>query len=86
MLYGAAWRVARAMGYRKIITYTLKSEHGTSLKAAGWNCTGEAGCLEWKSNRERRRNPLPLERDLPPHDKKLRYQKCLPGQEKPGYK
>jgi hypothetical protein len=25
MLYGAAWRAARAMGYRKIITYTLKS-------------------------------------------------------------
>ena len=24
MLYGAAWRAARALGYRKLITYTLK--------------------------------------------------------------
>lgn len=35
-LYAAAWRAARAMGYEKLITYTLKSESGTSLKAAGW--------------------------------------------------
>jgi hypothetical protein len=35
-LYGAAWRAARAMGYQRLITYTLKAEPGTSLKAAGW--------------------------------------------------
>lgn len=35
-LYAAAWRAAKAMGYRKIGTYTLGSEDGTSLKAAGW--------------------------------------------------
>jgi hypothetical protein len=34
-LVGAAWRVARAMGYRRLITYTLASEPGTSLRAAG---------------------------------------------------
>src|SRR5262245_34252964 len=31
MLYGAAWRAARALGYRRLITYTLASEAGTSL-------------------------------------------------------
>ena len=36
MLYAAAWRSARAMGYRRLITYTLITEEGTSLKAAGW--------------------------------------------------
>lgn len=36
MLYGAAWRAARALGYRRLITYTLAEEPGTSLKAAGW--------------------------------------------------
>lgn len=36
MLYGAAARASRAMGYRRVITYTLKRERGTSLRAAGW--------------------------------------------------
>lgn len=35
-LYAAAWRAARAMGYRRMITYTLIKEKGTSVKAAGW--------------------------------------------------
>lgn len=35
-LYAAAWRAARALGYRRLITYTLASEAGTSLRAAGW--------------------------------------------------
>lgn len=35
-LYGAAARIARELGYSKIITYILESEPGTSLKAAGW--------------------------------------------------
>lgn len=36
MLYGAAWRATQALGYRRLITYTLRAETGTSLKAAGW--------------------------------------------------
>jgi hypothetical protein len=35
-LYGAARRVARALGYARIYTYTRASEPGTSLRAAGW--------------------------------------------------
>ena len=31
MLYGAAWRAARALGYRRLGTYTLQTEPGTSL-------------------------------------------------------
>lgn len=36
MLYGAAWRAAKALGYKRLITFTLASESGTSLRAAGW--------------------------------------------------
>ncbi len=36
MLYAACWRAARALGYRRMGTYTLASEPGTSLRAAGW--------------------------------------------------
>jgi hypothetical protein len=35
-LYAAAWRAARAMGYRRLITFTLSTESGISLTAAGW--------------------------------------------------
>jgi hypothetical protein len=47
MLYAAAWRTARAMGYRKLITYILETETGTSLRAAGWKCIGKTGGLSW---------------------------------------
>lgn len=36
MLYGAVWRAAKAMGYRRAITYTQAGECGASLRAAGW--------------------------------------------------
>jgi len=36
LLYGWASRQARKRGMGKIITYTLESEDGTSLRAAGW--------------------------------------------------
>lgn len=36
MLYGAVWRAAKAMGYKRCITYTQADETGASLRAAGW--------------------------------------------------
>jgi hypothetical protein len=36
MLYRAAWRAAKAMGYRRLITYTLQEEGGASLRRARW--------------------------------------------------
>jgi hypothetical protein len=39
-LYAAAFRAARAMGYRRVITYTLPEESGASLKAAGFRIDG----------------------------------------------
>jgi hypothetical protein len=35
-LYGAACRAARALGYRRAITYTLRSEPGSSVRASGF--------------------------------------------------
>lgn len=70
MLYAAAARAAKAMGYRKIITYTLDSEPGTSLRAAGWMCAGRAGGKRWTGNR------CPAV-DLCPPQMKLRYEKLL---------
>ena len=36
MLYGAAWRATRALGYRRLVTYTQQGESGASLRGAGW--------------------------------------------------
>lgn len=47
MLYRAAWRTARAMGYRKLVTYTLPEEGGASCRAAGMRCLGSAGGGSW---------------------------------------
>jgi hypothetical protein len=41
MLYGAAWRACKAMGYTKLITYTRRSEGGESLRAVGWRTVAE---------------------------------------------
>ena len=50
LLYAACARVAKEMGYRKIITYILGSEIGTSLKASGWVLEDEkCGGRSWSS-------------------------------------
>ena len=36
MLYAACWRAAQALGYRRLVTYTMADESGASLRAAGW--------------------------------------------------
>lgn len=41
MLYGAAWRAAKALGYRRLITYTQEGESGSSLRGAGWRIVAQ---------------------------------------------
>ena len=64
MLYSAAWRAARAMGYLRMLTYILESESGTSLKAAGWVCRGPAGGGSWSCKSRPRQDKHPLERKV----------------------
>jgi hypothetical protein len=47
MLYGAAWRAAKALGYKKLITYTLEEEGGASLRASNWKLIGMRGGGNW---------------------------------------
>ena len=46
-LYGVAARVARELGYKKIITYILDTEPGTSLLAAGWHKEADIRGKSW---------------------------------------
>jgi hypothetical protein len=63
-LYGAAWRACRALGYRRLITYVLNTESGTSLVAAGWKCVGECGGGSWSVPSRPRVDRHPLQRKL----------------------
>jgi hypothetical protein len=63
-LYAAAWRAARAMGYRKVVTYILASERGTSLKAAGWACVGSSRGGSWNCISRPRIDKHPLQSKL----------------------
>ena len=54
-LYSRAARIAKEMGYTKIITYILESEDGASLKASGWTCEAEnVGGGHWDTPSRRR--------------------------------
>jgi hypothetical protein len=61
-LYSRCARAADAMGFDFIQTYTLESESGTSLRAAGWTCEGivRRDGKGW-NNRDGRRTDQPTE-------------------------
>lgn len=46
-LYGLAWQATKALGYKRLITYTLETEGGASLRGAGWICLGKTGGGSW---------------------------------------
>lgn len=60
MLYAAAWRATKAMGYKRLITYTLKEEAGTSLRAAGWHALYETTGGSWSCASRPRVDTHPL--------------------------
>lgn len=61
MLYRAAWRAARAMGYRRLVTYTLATEPGTSLLGAGFKAVGEVRGRSWHTPSRPRVDTHPTE-------------------------
>lgn len=63
-LYGACRRAAFALGYKRLVTYTLPSEGGASLRAAGYRCVGEAGGGSWSVPCRPRVDKHPLQTKL----------------------
>lgn len=63
-LYGACRRAAFAMGYRRLITYILDTEQGTSLVASGWKCLGVAGGGSWNRETRPRVDAHPMQKKL----------------------
>ena len=63
-LYGAAAKATFALGFKRIGTYTLTTEGGTSLRAAGWKLIGEAGGGSWSRKTRPRVDTHPVQRKL----------------------
>jgi hypothetical protein len=63
-LYGAARRATFALGFRRLITYTLPEEGGASLRAAGWRLIGERGGGTWNRRSRPRVDTHPLQAKL----------------------
>ena len=64
ILYAACWRAARNLGYRRLVTYILDTEPGTSLRAAGWKLIGEAGGGSWNCASRPRVDKHPTQKKL----------------------
>ena len=63
-LYGACARAAFALGFKRIGTYILASEPGTSLTAAGWRLLGETPGRSWSVPSRPRVDKTPLQKRL----------------------
>jgi len=63
-LYGACRRACFALGFTRIVSYTLKSESGVSLKAAGWRVLAESAGGSWSCQSRPRVDKHPLEPKL----------------------
>lgn len=64
-LLGTACRIAKILGYKKVITYTLPEEGGASLRAAGFNLTGICHGRSWNTPSRPRIDKTPVQK----HDK-----------------
>ena len=69
-LYGAAARATFALGFRRIGTYILAREPGTSLAAAGWKCIAEVKGRSWST-------PSRPRIDKHPTENKLLFERCF---------
>jgi hypothetical protein len=67
MIYGALRRAAIALGYKRVITYTLATEPGASLKASGFRIVADVRGRSWNC-------PTRPRVDREPHQAKLRWE------------
>lgn len=79
-LYGAIGRAGKALGYRRLVTYTLHSESGASLRAAGFAGPIDIGRRSWQDDTTTRvRHDVTLwgERRNAAKEAKYRWERAL---------
>jgi hypothetical protein len=78
MLYGATVRACRALGFKKVITYTLQKETGASLKASNWKKSAELPATKtWHSPSRPRYQQDIFGNERRPADAKIRWEQVL---------
>lgn len=55
MVYRSLVRAGEALGYRRFVTYTLATEHGRSLIAAGFKAVATTRGGSWSRDSRRRK-------------------------------
>ena len=63
-LYGAAYRAAKALGYKRLVTYTLSEEPGVSLLASNYQFVKESPGGSWSCKSRPRVDKHPLGKKL----------------------
>lgn len=63
-LLSAIKKIARIMGYRRLLTYTLPEEGGSSLRAAGYRQIGLRGGGKWDTPSRPRVDTHPTQKKL----------------------
>lgn len=63
-LYRVCVRIANAMGYRRVLTYTLASEDGASLRGAGFKHTHTTKGGSWSRPSRERMDKHPIQQKL----------------------
>jgi hypothetical protein len=78
-LYGAAARVAKNLGYDKLVTYTLADESGASLRASGWSVVADLAPRSGWDTPSRPRTDVTLwgEKKIPTAVRKFRWELAL---------
>jgi hypothetical protein len=78
LLYAAAARIARDLGYQRIQTYVLAEESGVSLRAAGWEIDATTTGKPWAHHevRQLRLDGSTRRQDQPTGDK-VRWARAL---------
>ena len=64
MLYGRCQRICFALGYKKLVTYSMQHESGSSLIAAGWKCVSKTNGESWNRHSRPRVDLHPLQARL----------------------
>lgn len=64
MLLGACWRACRALGWRRLVTYTLASEPGSSLRGAGWREVNRVPGRSWSCPSRPRVDHMPAQEKI----------------------
>lgn len=70
MVYGRLGRAAKALGYRRLVTYTLASEDGASVRASGFGVVADLRARDYHGGRDRYEHNLFGEPIRPPEAKR----------------